>query len=373
MPGVSLEPLPTPVSPPPDPLRAEIDALRAAVERNDLQIDDLQVRTAEIERPWYRHAQTLIALFALLFSLVTTLTSAYWAKTQGDADAARLRQEEIHDAKTELRGLLQALAELTRRVQTLPPPGEGNGGELLQQSYAAEMSLLTNQAIAVADTIPDEVSSSEYLGLAIQVGNLGDFPEAGRLVEKAIAKAETPYDQLSANRTYGMFLFGQGDVEGGRRHMQNALDVWANSPDVARQAPLWPKLEDLITRMFWAGYEALAGNCTEATTQSVAATSLWQELAPPAESGLQLQYNDMLTLVNGCVPGLSPVLPAMPTFTPWLPVDGGSVVDSAFPTAFPSSLFPTPEATFSIGEWDFSEDWNAWLTPEAPFSLTPSP
>lgn len=336
---------------PTDALRAELDELRKAVNRNDRQIDDLQVRAAENERPWYRNVQTLVAVFALLLSLATTLTSAYWARTQEDVAEARIRQQEIQDAKAELRELLQALAELTRRTQALPASDNGNGSEVLQNSYASEMSLLTNQAIAVVYTIPDYVSSSEYLAIALQLGNLGDYQKAGPLLESALANATTPFDKLSAARTYGIYLYGQGDVEGGRSQMQQSLDVWNEFTDVARQAPLWPKLEDLITYMFWAGYEAMAGNCDVANEQSTAASNLWLELMPPLESPLQQQYNDMWLLIGACVPGGTPVVPVLPTYTPLFPADNGL---SPF-----EPLFPTPIS-----------DWFAWETPEAPFSQT---
>jgi hypothetical protein len=68
------------------------------------EIDALQVTVAETTKPWYKQASILIAALALLFSFGTTYYSA-----------EQTRKADIHNAKVELRELIQQLTELPQR------------------------------------------------------------------------------------------------------------------------------------------------------------------------------------------------------------------------------------------------------------------
>lgn len=185
-------------------LRAELDALRATVRQNDDEIDALQLEAAKSHRPWYRSIETLVAVFALLLSLTTTLVSGYWARTQNDIAEQRLRQQQIQDSRLELRGLLQAMAELERNTSEAmaqqPDPLVAVG---LNRSYAGETAMLTNQAYDVITSIPDHVSSSEYNQVGMRLMSIYDYDRAEPMFIRAMETANNLYDFMASTRTYG--------------------------------------------------------------------------------------------------------------------------------------------------------------------------
>jgi hypothetical protein len=362
-------------------VRTEIDRLRASIEQTDREIDDLQVRTAEGHRPWHRNAQTLVAVFSLLLTFAVGLTSVYWAKVQADlmqtqadftqaqsdATEARLQQQQLHDAKTELRGLLQALTELTRTSPNLQEVTDPYLAQYLATNELAEMSLLTNQAYDVAQSIPEHVSSTELLTISQRLGQLGDFQKAETMLIRANETAETAYEVLSATRTYGIHLFGKGDIAAGRDHMQRALAVWTSFPEVKQLDPVTVQVEDLVTRMRWAEAESILRYCAEAEPQVAAADALMLELGETAAPVVRQQYDLMvMTYRYNCDPTFVAPLPdpatdplALPTPTPFPlfdPTLGGytpSWLDPVgtyapwYPPVATADPFALPTATFT--------------------------
>ncbi|MBA2596374.1 MAG: hypothetical protein H0V00_07075 [Chloroflexia bacterium] len=280
-------------------VRAELMALRAQVAQNDDEIDDLQLRSAESRVPWYRSIQSLVAVFALLLSLSTTLVSGYWARTQGEIAEQRLRQQELHDAKTELRGLLQSLAELERRIEELPTLDDPLLASRLSSSYGSETAILATQALAIMETMPEQISSSEYLNLAIRFGAINEFGRAQPLIERAVATAANSYDFLSAKRIYAALLFQNGDSDGGRRQFADALQSWRTFP---AEAATVQSTGDLYTELNWANVESLHGYCDEANAHIDAARQHVDALNNPGWVLPRQQFDAMAELVTQCQP-----------------------------------------------------------------------
>ncbi len=280
-------------------VRAELMALRAQVTQNDHEIDDLQLRSAESRLPWYRNIQSLVAVFALLLSLLTTLVSGYWASTQGQIAEQRLRQQEIHDSKTELRGLLQSLAELERRIEELPTMADPLIASRLSSSYGSETAILATQALEIMESIPDQISSSEYLNLAIRFGAINEFGRAQPLIERALATAANSYDFLSAKRTYAALLFQNGDSDGGRRQFADALQSWSTFPSEAATVRI---TGDLYTELTWASVESLHGYCDEANAHIDPARQHVNALNNSAWELPEQQFDAMAELVTRCEP-----------------------------------------------------------------------
>jgi hypothetical protein len=320
---------PTPI----EALRAEVDALRAHIGRNDDEIDDLQVRTAERQRPWYRNSQTLVAVFALLLSLVTASTSAYWAKTQGDAAELRLEQERIHDAKTELRELLQAIAGLRRQSLELEAGGNADAAIVLATSITGELELLANQAFGVAETIPEHVTATEYFTLAEVLGEGGQIGQQKALLEKALPKAVTPFEMISVNRLYAIVLFNEHSYDDAREHMGVAISTGEAHFDDGLLALGWPQLENFRSETLWAFWEAWDGYCGEARTHLQAADALYLELGLLPEHPLEATYRQVQEAVNLCVDGeplADQIMPPSPTTPPLvsdIPALGDSLLD----------------------------------------------
>src|SRR3982750_4385024 len=79
------------------------ETLEERVETMKREIDALQIAAAEKSKPWYGNVSTLLSVIALVFSLGTTLVSYHRANLQG-----------VHDARQELRGMLQRLSALPK-------------------------------------------------------------------------------------------------------------------------------------------------------------------------------------------------------------------------------------------------------------------
>ncbi|HEY6709570.1 MAG TPA: hypothetical protein VJB61_18495, partial [Actinomycetota bacterium] len=98
-------------------------AVQAQLAMMKREIDALQITVAETTRPWWKQASILIAALALLFSFGTTYYSA-----------EQTRKADIHNAKVELRELIQQLTELPQRNVDLNSKYADNPSALLVAS-----------------------------------------------------------------------------------------------------------------------------------------------------------------------------------------------------------------------------------------------
>jgi predicted negative regulator of RcsB-dependent stress response len=121
------------------------------------EIYSLKVALAKHERPWFRRSSVVISVLALLFSLGTTGVS-YW----------HTHQQDIHDARSELRTLIQRLnhlpiedLEYSRKYEN-EPKIYGRLSGLLN----SENAVIAKQAADVIDRIPSNVSATEYSAVA---------------------------------------------------------------------------------------------------------------------------------------------------------------------------------------------------------------
>jgi hypothetical protein len=280
-------------------LRAELDALRATVRQNDDEIDALQLQAAISHRPWYRSIETLVAVFALLLSLSTTVVSGYWARSQNDVAEQRLRQQEIHDSRLELRGLLQALSELERNHNELVTQADPLIAAALSSSYAAETSLLANQAYGVIASIPDHVSSSEYVQVALRLASIYDYDRAEPMFIRAIDTASNVYDYTGATRTYGGLLYQTGKPELGRQQYERALTVWSIFPTDSAAVR---DSTDFTTELSWASTLLLNGYCNEVPAHMDKARGYMNKIKIPGNDQFQQQYQALAVQVAQFVP-----------------------------------------------------------------------
>ena len=306
------------------PLRAELAALRADLERNDRQIDQLQMLAAERGGPWYRNIQTLVAIFALLLSLVTATVSGYWGWTQSQSAEERLRQQQVHDAKTELRGLLQAIEGLRREAEAQTDmSGNPIGAIVVATSRVGEMSLLADQADAVMQTIPEHVSATEYLSLIQALLDLGKLDRAAEMLAEMRSRAQTssapagaaqpsttatamtPSDTIVLQRLSGMVAFNNNDYLTAREHMRQALAIGSEHYDAGLLASSWPQVENLRTELIWTFWEVWGGYCEDAREHLQAATALHRDVLPASDSPIGQQYIAMKAAADTCVATIS--------------------------------------------------------------------
>jgi tetratricopeptide (TPR) repeat protein len=280
-------------------LRADVDALRRAVEQSDHEIDHLQMQAAEAALPWYRNIQTMVAVFALILSVVTAVVSGYTSYTAGQAADRRLRQQELQDAKTTLRSLFQQMAELERRDLESKRGGDALLSASLGASFGSEMLLLLDQALVIVEAYPGEITSAEYVSLGSRLLTMGQVERAEPLMLRAVDTARSNVDAANALRQYGYTLYLEGKVADGRRQYEAALSVWTRFPTASHDVRAF---SNWTTEMAWAGAEMMVGNCDEAEGHMRRGKDHLDELTGPGWDVQRQQYAAMVPQVRRCVP-----------------------------------------------------------------------
>jgi hypothetical protein len=213
------------------------------------EIDALQISALQAERPWYRQASVMIALLALFFSIATTFYSL-----------KRTHEQDVHNAKVELRDLIQRLTAVPVRNLDLDrkyprdPTARVQASSLLN----TENIVLAKQAVDIIDEIPDDVSSVEYYAVASALAQSGDYGTTRDLYARALASAQDATDFTAAARSLGVTAFSVNDVARGRSAFEQARDVFDRFPT----ANLYYRTTTNInTEVSWAQAEIVTGNC----------------------------------------------------------------------------------------------------------------
>ena len=232
------------------------------------EVDALQAALAKDERAWYRDPAVVISLLALLFSFGTTAVSYY-----------RTRQQDVHDARAELRTLIQRLGALPREntelmAKYVEHPLIAAG---LSAAVNQENALIAKQAAEVIARIPGYVSATEYLAIANALVASGISEKTAALYERAIAAAHDANDEVNALRTYGAFLFQSGDAGRGRIQFQTALNVFSKYPT---RNEYYIGSTHVLTERSWAQAEYGSGGAQEAARHLEKAREYVLRLAP---------------------------------------------------------------------------------------------
>jgi hypothetical protein len=230
------------------------------------EIDSLQIAMGESNRPWYRQASTIIAVAALLFSLGTT----YYSNRQ-------TRLQNIHNAKVELRGLIKdiesaSLANMDIQNKYKDNPG---AGVLASSLLRTRQIVLVSQAVDIIDSIPDEVTSTEYYAVASALSTIS--PERVlSYYERGRAKADTADSYLAISRSMALYYFSIGNYERGRASFTGALNY---SDRLERVNETTRRFYNAYTHLSWAGAELSRRNCSEASKHNEQSQRLFQQLS----------------------------------------------------------------------------------------------
>jgi len=218
----------------------------------------------------------VISLLALLFSFGTTAASAY-----------RTRQQDLHNARTELRGLIQRMSSLPRENAEMMAKYEAH--PLTQASLSAllnqENALIAKQAEEVVLRIRRHVSATEYLAVANAMAASGIAQTKYNLFELAVAAANDVNDEVAALRMFGASLFQVGEAGRGRIQFQTALDVFAKYPTANKY---YVFATHVTTERSWAQAEFAWGSADEARAHLERAAALVGQM-PPSEPTNQLR------------------------------------------------------------------------------------
>jgi tetratricopeptide (TPR) repeat protein len=229
------------------------------------EIDALQIELGESNRPWYKQASTVIAVAALLFSFGTT----YYSNRQA-------RLQNIHNAKAELRGLIQQIESASLAFVEIQNKYKDNPQALgLANSLARTRQIvLITQAADIVDSIPAEITAQEYFAVASALNTIAGTERVLPYYQRGLAKADNIDSYTAITRSIGGFHFSTGNYELGRSAFTQAL----TASDRFHLSEYYRRYYNAFTHISWAGAELSAKHCPEARKQHEEARRLLREL-----------------------------------------------------------------------------------------------
>jgi hypothetical protein len=262
-----------------------------SIARIENELYSLKIALAKREQPWFRNSSVIISILALLFSFGTTGVSYL-----------RTHQQDIHDARSELRTLIQRLnhlpienLEYSQKYST-DPTVAGQLSGLVN----SENSLIAKQASDVIDRIPNNVSATEYSAVANALIQSALNDKALKLFQLGLTVANDVNDEVNILRSYGSTLFLTGSIENGREKYRKALTVFTRYPPTNNY---YIESTHFLTEMAWSGAELSIRQCNYANTHLNEAEHHLSALNPGQQTDrLRRQFENAKTMVSACVP-----------------------------------------------------------------------
>jgi tetratricopeptide (TPR) repeat protein len=251
-----------------------IQELSQRVEKMASEVDALQVAARKRDVPWYENVSSIIAVLALLFSFGTTYVSY-----------RHTRLQDIQNHRIELRSLLQRLAALPKDNLEIMKrySNDALSAGLISSYINWENILLTRQAAEIARYLPaDQLSATEYQGIALAMYNSRDYQDASLLYQKAIETAESLDDEMASRRGKANLLFVTGKPEPGRAEFMQALSVFDRRHGYDNYTQV---STNLLTELTWAFAEANSSFFDQAKNHTLIAERLVNSL--PQSPGQQ--------------------------------------------------------------------------------------
>lgn len=236
------------------------------------EVDALQIHVMERAKPWYRALPVLIPLVVSVIALGFSFWTDYKAE-------ARLNREEEHEARVELRGLLQRLQELPKENFEIYRTYEDDA--VAQRSLSpllnTENLVLARQAAELIKELDGDVTATEYYATAYAFYVSDQPTEAGRLLNEGLNVVDDPINETALLRQDAIVRIYLGDLDGARDRWQQALDVFGHYPE---QSKALVAATHLQTEMNWADAELLQGECGAAWEHITAAADYVSAIAP---------------------------------------------------------------------------------------------
>jgi|GEM_PF-1263153 len=235
------------------------------------RIAALEDYSRETKKPWYYNVSTLIAAAAFLFSFGTTIVSYY-----------RSSQQDTHNLRVELRGILQRLAQLPKEnlEMLLKYQSDPTSYATIASFINQENLILSRQADDTITRLPSsEVSATDYMAVGTALEASRNFEAAMNNFQKALTTANTLDDELAALKMVGTLEITQGRTGDARAHFQRAVDIFGGGRYAAYDQST-KNYMTAYTEMGWALAEATAGNMPEADQHLAKAESKAAQLPP---------------------------------------------------------------------------------------------
>jgi tetratricopeptide (TPR) repeat protein len=262
----------------------------------DGQLEDLRKRTAvledhsrEMKKPWYKNVSTLIAVVAFLFSFGTTVVSY-----------RRSAEQDTHNLRVELRGILQRLAQLPKEnlEAFFKYQSDPNSYATISSFVNQENLILSRQADDTITRLPtSEVSSTDYMAVGIALQASRNFESAMKNFQKSLVSANTLDDELAALKSLGALELTQGRTGDARAHFQKAVDIFGTK--YASYDQFTKTYVTTYTEIGWASAEASAGNMKEALEHIAKAERTAGQLPPgPGNDAVRAQVMQSRTQLS---------------------------------------------------------------------------
>jgi tetratricopeptide (TPR) repeat protein len=161
--------------------------------------------------------------------------------------------------------LIQRLSALPKEnIETLQtyqnnPAALGQISGLIQE----ENALLAKQAAEVMASIPDQITSSEYILVANALVNSSLVDQASELFDRAETVVKDANDGVSVLRSRAALYFFEGNLKAGRDTYERALAIFKSQPTRNRS---YEETTHALTEMYWAQMEMGQKQCPEAKT-----------------------------------------------------------------------------------------------------------
>jgi tetratricopeptide (TPR) repeat protein len=159
-----------------------------------------------------------IALAVSIMAFVLSLFATVLGELRAKAD----QQREVRSQLTEvLRGLMSLQVEHAKLVhESREDPMYQTAG---RAALGQQNGFLLDQAVYLADQIPQLVTAYEYNTIAVSSFNAGNPLVAERYYRKAADVAHAPIYKAQAIRSYAAYLFSQRRFAEGREQFEKAL------------------------------------------------------------------------------------------------------------------------------------------------------
>ncbi|MEU9516880.1 hypothetical protein [Micromonospora sp. NPDC048169] len=186
----------------------------------------------------------------------------------------------------ELGERIQRLSDLSREdLLNIKDPAGKVVARQHSPAFASENLALAQQAKDLIGQIPDQVSASEYLTVALAFDVSGRSEESHELAVDGLAKPGDSLTFISLRRMNAKALYQMGKTSEGREQLALALNLAESLPAEDRQ---WSRASQHI---FWSALEKRAGNCVEMAVREQEAE---RELGSMSVSARRSQLEEQL-------------------------------------------------------------------------------
>lgn len=215
------------------------------------EVDALQIDAQKKSVPWYGNPSTLIAAFALLISLGSTIFT-YIRNIDQDNWALR----------AELRSLILRMNDLPLKDHELQLKYKKDAlvaGDL-SGLVNNENLIIATQAAEIIKKIPTMVSGGEALSVAVALGNSNQIKSSTDLLLVALKGRNNSESMVAILRVLAVNNFRSGNLKEGREYYRKALNLFSGGKFKSSDA-IYETNTHAATEMFWAQQEALVKKC----------------------------------------------------------------------------------------------------------------